>query len=146
MSFFQAVREEHCAGRPCETLWPSFQGFHDKYPWNSGTKLVDSLFPGSKITVRAGSSAIWRFLGRNLKSNSLKTSKSTVCHSSQESWSSGSGAKLQPRKIKLASQVKYPQPQAVVGSHVTFAGQEQDCIFSPQWKLETWKILGGKGK
>lgn len=142
--FIQAVREQDCAGRPCEALWPSYQGFHDKCLWNSGTKLEDSLFPGSQRTVGAGSPAICRSSWRNLKSSSLKTNESTLYHNSQEAWTSGTSAKLQPRKTKVVSQVKSPLPQAVVGSHVSCSGQEQDCLFSPQWKLENWKILGGK--
>lgn len=52
--FIQAVREQHCAGRPCEALWPSFQGFHENYLWNRGTKLVASLLPGCQRALEQG--------------------------------------------------------------------------------------------
>lgn len=52
--FIQAVREQHCAGRPCEALWPSFRGFHENYLWNRETKLVASLFPGCQRALEQG--------------------------------------------------------------------------------------------
>lgn len=121
--FIRAVREQGCAGKPCEA--------HEKH----GTKLVASLSPGP---CQCGDRESLEFAGLCSRTGGQTASKpaleSITWYTSQESWSSGTAEKLHLGKTKLVSEGRYPQPRVM--SHVQ--GETKSVFFHESGSLN-WK-------